>query len=75
MVPQLTHLASDGVPGEDMSDPRVPAGVLLALAGLCADLTPFPVEPVAPPARCDTSEAGCRCAQREDHGTYPYAHG
>ncbi|WP_434096949.1 hypothetical protein [Streptomyces mirabilis] len=43
-----------------MSDCRVTAGVLLALSGLCADLTPFAVEPVASPAHCDTSEAGCR---------------
>ncbi|EPJ35875.1 hypothetical protein STAFG_7089 [Streptomyces afghaniensis 772] len=37
-------LDSDGVPGEDMSDPRVKAGVLLAMAGLGDDLTPFAVE-------------------------------
>ncbi|MFJ8566211.1 MULTISPECIES: chlorophyllase/cutinase-like alpha/beta fold protein [unclassified Streptomyces] len=37
-------LGPDGVPGEDMSDPRVGAGVLLALAGLGDDLTPFAVE-------------------------------
>ncbi|GAX58368.1 hypothetical protein SO3561_09941 [Streptomyces olivochromogenes] len=60
VVPQLTHLDSDGVPGKDMCDPRAPTGVLLALAGLCADLTLFAVQPVSPPARCDTSEAGCR---------------
>ncbi|MFJ3728359.1 alpha/beta hydrolase family protein [Streptomyces sp. NPDC090045] len=35
---------SDGVPGEDMSDPRVKAGVLLALPGLGDDLTPFAAE-------------------------------
>ena len=35
----------DGGPGEDMSDPRVKAGVLLALAGHGGDdLTPFAVE-------------------------------
>jgi dienelactone hydrolase len=34
-------LDSDGAPGEDMSDPRVKAGVLLAMAGLGDDLTPF----------------------------------
>jgi len=34
-------LGSDGVPGEDMSDPRVKAGVLLALTGLGDGLTPF----------------------------------
>ncbi|WP_336216222.1 alpha/beta hydrolase family protein [Nonomuraea sp. LPB2021202275-12-8] len=34
-------LDADGVPGEDMSDPRVKAGVLLALTGLGDDLTPF----------------------------------
>ncbi|MFI0353415.1 alpha/beta hydrolase family protein [Actinomadura sp. 9N407] len=37
-------LDSDGVPGEDMSDPRVKAAVLLALTGLGDDLTPFAVE-------------------------------
>ncbi|MFI6983419.1 alpha/beta hydrolase family protein [Embleya sp. NPDC050154] len=37
-------LDADGVPGEDMADPRVKAGVLLALTGLGDDLTPFAVE-------------------------------
>jgi dienelactone hydrolase len=37
-------LDSDGVPGEDMSDARVKAGVLLALTGLGDDLTPFAEE-------------------------------
>ncbi|MEV0265418.1 chlorophyllase [Streptomyces sp. NPDC050617] len=37
-------LGSDGVPGEDMSDPRVKAGVLLALTGLGDSLTPFAAE-------------------------------
>ncbi|MFF9410463.1 alpha/beta hydrolase family protein [Streptomyces anandii] len=37
-------LGPDGVPGEDMSDPRVKAGVLLALTGLGDDLTPFAAE-------------------------------
>ncbi|MFF3686019.1 alpha/beta hydrolase family protein [Streptomyces sp. NPDC002187] len=37
-------LGSDGVPGEDMSDPRVKAGVLLALTGLGDDLTPIALE-------------------------------
>ncbi|MEW1659138.1 chlorophyllase [Streptomyces sp. NPDC093707] len=37
-------LDSDGAPGEDMSDPRVTAGVLLALTGLGDDLTPFAAE-------------------------------
>lgn len=37
-------LDSDGVPGEDMSDARVKAGVLLALTGLGDDLTPFAAE-------------------------------
>ncbi|WP_328869592.1 chlorophyllase [Streptomyces sp. NBC_00287] len=37
-------LGSDGVPGEDMADPRVTAGVLLALTGLGDDLTPFAAE-------------------------------
>jgi predicted dienelactone hydrolase len=37
-------LDSDGVPGEDMSDPRIKAGVLLALTGLGDDLTPFAEE-------------------------------
>jgi dienelactone hydrolase len=37
-------LDSDGVPGEDMSDPRIKAGVLLALTGLGDDLTPFAAE-------------------------------
>ncbi|MFF3679666.1 alpha/beta hydrolase family protein [Streptomyces sp. NPDC002120] len=37
-------LDADGVPGEDMSDPRVTAGVLLAVPGLGDDLTPFAVE-------------------------------
>ncbi|MEW2033758.1 alpha/beta fold hydrolase [Streptomyces roseifaciens] len=37
-------LGSDGMPGEDMSDPRVKAGVLLALTGLGDDLTPFAAE-------------------------------
>lgn len=53
-------LDSDSFPGEEMSAPRITVGVLLALAGLCADLTPFAVVPVASPARCDTSEVGCR---------------
>ncbi|HUN33500.1 MAG TPA: chlorophyllase [Trebonia sp.] len=38
-------VGSDGQPGEDMSDPRVRAGVLLALAGHGGeDLTPFAAE-------------------------------
>ncbi|MFJ2060078.1 alpha/beta hydrolase family protein [Streptomyces sp. NPDC087908] len=37
-------LNADGAPGEDMSDPRVTAGVLLALTGLGDDLTPFAAE-------------------------------
>ncbi|WP_157249127.1 alpha/beta hydrolase family protein [Nonomuraea typhae] len=37
-------LDADGLPGEDMSDPRVKAGVLLALTGLGDDLTPFAAE-------------------------------
>jgi dienelactone hydrolase len=37
-------LDADGVPGEDMTDPRVKAGVLLALTGLGDSLTPFAVE-------------------------------
>ncbi|MFF0221572.1 alpha/beta hydrolase family protein [Streptomyces sp. NPDC004629] len=37
-------LGSDGAPGEDMSDPRVTAGVLLALIGLGDGLTPFAAE-------------------------------
>ncbi|GAA0926066.1 alpha/beta hydrolase family protein [Nonomuraea longicatena] len=37
-------LDADGRPGEDLSDPRVKAGVLLALAGLGDDLTPFAAE-------------------------------
>ncbi|WP_030155095.1 alpha/beta hydrolase family protein [Streptomyces sp. NRRL S-244] len=37
-------LDADGVPGEDMSDPRVTAGVLLALTGLGDTLTPFAAE-------------------------------
>ncbi|MGW2303234.1 alpha/beta hydrolase family protein [Streptomyces sp. NPDC001809] len=37
-------LNADGTPGEDMSDPRVTAGVLLALTGLGDDLTPFAAE-------------------------------
>jgi predicted dienelactone hydrolase len=38
-------LDADGVPGEDMSDPRIKAGVLLAAAGTGgADLTPFAAE-------------------------------
>lgn len=37
-------LDADGVPGEDLSDPRVKAGVLLALPGLGDELTPFAVE-------------------------------
>ncbi|MEV0991251.1 hypothetical protein, partial [Streptomyces sp. NPDC049949] len=37
-------LDADGVPGEDMSDPRVKAGVLLALPGLGDSLTPFAAE-------------------------------
>lgn len=37
-------LGSDGKPGEDMSDPRVKAGVLLALTGLGDTLTPFAAE-------------------------------
>ncbi len=34
-------LDADGAPGEDLSDPRVTAGVLLALTGLGDSLTPF----------------------------------
>ncbi|MFJ8142520.1 alpha/beta hydrolase family protein [Streptomyces sp. NPDC096013] len=37
-------LDSDGVPGEDLSDPRVTAGVLLALTGLGDSLSPFAAE-------------------------------
>ncbi|CAL9654190.1 hypothetical protein SUDANB108_06745 [Streptomyces sp. enrichment culture] len=37
-------LDSDGVPGEDLSDPRVRAGVLFALTGLGDSLTPFAAE-------------------------------
>ena len=37
-------LDADGVPGEDLSDPRVKAGVLLAAPGLGDDLTPFAAE-------------------------------
>ncbi|MFI6922443.1 alpha/beta hydrolase family protein [Nonomuraea spiralis] len=38
-------LDADGVPGEDLSDPRVGAGVLLALTGRGgADLSPFAAE-------------------------------
>lgn len=37
-------LDAGGEPGEDMSDPRVTAGVLLALTGLGDDLTPFAAE-------------------------------
>ncbi|WP_129842961.1 dienelactone hydrolase family protein [Streptomyces sp. RFCAC02] len=37
-------LDADGTPGEDLSDPRVTAGVLLALTGLGDDLTPFAAE-------------------------------
>ncbi|TXS41069.1 chlorophyllase [Streptomyces sp. uw30] len=37
-------LDGDGTPGEDMSDPRVKAGVLLALTGLGDSLTPFAAE-------------------------------
>ncbi|MEU6124730.1 dienelactone hydrolase family protein [Streptomyces sp. NPDC047123] len=37
-------LDADGVPGPDMSDSRVGAGVLFALAGLGDDLTPFAAE-------------------------------
>ncbi|GAA3221112.1 hypothetical protein GCM10020216_032240 [Nonomuraea helvata] len=37
-------LDSDGVPGEDLSDPRVKAGVLFAVPGRGDDLTPFAAE-------------------------------
>ncbi|WTW95798.1 chlorophyllase [Streptomycetaceae bacterium NBC_01309] len=37
-------LDAEGVPGEDMSDARVKAGVLLALTGLGDALTPFAAE-------------------------------
>ncbi|MET9910577.1 alpha/beta fold hydrolase [Streptomyces sp. NPDC006476] len=37
-------LGPDGKPGQDMSDPRVKAGVLLALTGLGDTLTPFAAE-------------------------------
>ena len=37
-------LNADGVPGAEMSDPRIKAGVLLALVGLGDDLTPFAAE-------------------------------
>ncbi|WP_049575224.1 alpha/beta hydrolase family protein [Streptomyces sp. SBT349] len=37
-------LGPDGVPGEDLSDPRVTAGVLLAPTGLGDDLSPFAAE-------------------------------
>ena len=45
MVLGARVLGPDGTPGEDMSDPRVKAGVLLAAAGRGgADLTPFAAE-------------------------------
>ena len=37
-------LGADGVPGEDLSDPRVTAGVLLSTTGTGEDLTPFAAE-------------------------------
>lgn len=37
-------LDPDGVPGEDLSDPRAKTGVLLAMAGLGDALTPFAIE-------------------------------
>ncbi|MFJ3897533.1 alpha/beta hydrolase family protein [Streptomyces sp. NPDC090083] len=37
-------LDPDGVPGEDLSDPRATAGVLLALTGLGDTLSPFAAE-------------------------------
>ncbi|MFI6293997.1 alpha/beta hydrolase family protein [Nonomuraea sp. NPDC050790] len=37
-------LDAEGVPGEDLSDPRVQAGVLLAATGLGDDLVPFAEE-------------------------------
>jgi predicted dienelactone hydrolase len=37
-------LDPDGVPGEDLTDPRVKAGVLFALTGLGDELTPFAAE-------------------------------
>ncbi|WP_078873143.1 alpha/beta hydrolase family protein [Streptomyces sp. NRRL S-1868] len=37
-------LDADGVPGEDLTDPRVTAGVLLAAPGLGDTLTPFAAE-------------------------------
>ncbi|MEU2350433.1 chlorophyllase [Modestobacter sp. NPDC049651] len=37
-------LDADGVPGEDLSDPRVTAGVLLSTTGTGEDLTPFAAE-------------------------------
>ncbi|GEM32129.1 hypothetical protein NN3_31360 [Nocardia neocaledoniensis NBRC 108232] len=37
-------LDADGEPGEDLSDPRVRAGVLLAVTGLGDQLTPFAAE-------------------------------
>jgi len=37
-------LEADGTPGEDLSDPRAKAGVLLALTGLGDSLTPFAAE-------------------------------
>jgi predicted dienelactone hydrolase len=45
MVLGARVLDADGVPGEDMSDPRIKAGVLLAVPGTGgADLTPFAAE-------------------------------
>ncbi|MFJ9820156.1 alpha/beta hydrolase family protein [Streptomyces sp. NPDC101151] len=80
-------LGSDGRPGEDMSDPRVKAGVLLALTGLGDDLTPFAAEhfpfmkpsfdTMTPPALIvagdnDRSQLSTR---GPDWFTDPYTHG
>ncbi|MEO3788832.1 chlorophyllase [Nonomuraea sp. B10E15] len=80
-------LGSDGMPGEDMSDPRVKAGVLLALTGLGDDLTPFAAEhfPFMRPYFGDMTTPSLIVAGDEDQSalstrgadwfTDPYVHG
>lgn len=63
-------LDSDGVPGEDMADPRVAAGVLLATTGTGgADLTPFAAEhfPFMSPSFADLKTPALVVAGDHDH--------
>ncbi|MFD9002617.1 alpha/beta hydrolase family protein [Streptomyces sp. NPDC059582] len=79
-------LDPDGVPGEDLSDPRVKAGVLLALTGLGDGLTPFAAEhfPFMKPSFATMTAPALIVAGDNDHSplstrgpdwfTDPYTH-